>query len=394
MSDAMREALAVQVAQAIHNIAVQDGRLGTPWTDKDKPAAAVRDTRLGQADAAIELVSRALAPQPAPKCKVAPGWHLCADSCAKVGECLHAPKSPALDPATVEANRKLAEKLDAADFLMTRDCPMVSKFDHENVDVYLSGEEQNLIVRALLASPAPSGEPSHSQISQLDDASNAVPCKNCDGTKRALYFSEQNWSHEIRACHLCAAPSGTQFIKGWMTDQYEVGASPPSGEPVTVEDIATQLFAVDGNGFFCDATPLQREAYTIRAKAVAELYAAPCASKPASSTGQTGNDLASLRQAIIDHTHGDLFWIGEILLSELEKETGFTGAVSQTDSKWRTDFEDAPSPCLGWCTPPSGDDVRQIWRHPRDKSQWTAHSITQTVKAWQPLPTIGGGENE
>lgn len=38
-----------------------------------------------------------------------------------------------------------------------------------------------------------------------------------------------------------------------------------------------------------------------------------------------GNELGALRQAIIDNTRGDLFWIGEILLSELEKETGFTG---------------------------------------------------------------------
>lgn len=55
---------------------------------------------------------------------------------------------------------------------------------------------------------------------------------------------------------------------------------------------------------------------------------------------------------------------------------------------WRTDLENAPSPCIGWCTPPAGDDVRQIWRHPRDKNQWTSHSITQSVKAWQPLPLI------
>lgn len=35
--------------------------------------------------------------------------------------------------------------------------------------------------------------------------------------------------------------------------------------------------------------------------------------------------LSRLRQAIIDNTKGDLFWIGEILLVELQKETGFTG---------------------------------------------------------------------
>lgn len=33
--------------------------------------------------------------------------------------------------------------------------------------------------------------------------------------------------------------------------------------------------------------------------------------------------LATLWQAIVDNTKGDLFWIGEILLNELEKETGF-----------------------------------------------------------------------
>lgn len=34
--------------------------------------------------------------------------------------------------------------------------------------------------------------------------------------------------------------------------------------------------------------------------------------------------LSRLRQAIIDNTKGDLFWIGEILLAELEKATGWT----------------------------------------------------------------------
>jgi hypothetical protein len=40
---------------------------------------------------------------------------------------------------------------------------------------------------------------------------------------------------------------------------------------------------------------------------------------------EPGNELGALRQAIIDHTQGDMFWIGEILLVELEKETGFGG---------------------------------------------------------------------
>lgn len=37
--------------------------------------------------------------------------------------------------------------------------------------------------------------------------------------------------------------------------------------------------------------------------------------------------LSVLRQAIIDNTHGDLFWIGEILLNELKKETGFPASA-------------------------------------------------------------------
>jgi hypothetical protein len=30
-----------------------------------------------------------------------------------------------------------------------------------------------------------------------------MTCKNCNGTRRALYFSEQSMTHEIRECHLC-----------------------------------------------------------------------------------------------------------------------------------------------------------------------------------------------
>jgi hypothetical protein len=40
--------------------------------------------------------------------------------------------------------------------------------------------------------------------------------------------------------------------------------------------------------------------------------------------------LPGLWQAIVDHTQGELFWIGEFLLSELEKETGFRGTPSIT----------------------------------------------------------------
>lgn len=44
-------------------------------------------------------------------------------------------------------------------------------------------------------------------------------------------------------------------------------------------------------------------------------------------TEQEGHQsaLPRLRNAIIENTKGDLFWIGEILLAELEKETGFKG---------------------------------------------------------------------
>ena len=42
-------------------------------------------------------------------------------------------------------------------------------------------------------------------------------------------------------------------------------------ETITWEDIAETLFATDGNGLWLDRTPLQEAAYTIRAKAIAEL---------------------------------------------------------------------------------------------------------------------------
>lgn len=43
--------------------------------------------------------------------------------------------------------------------------------------------------------------------------------------------------------------------------------------------------------------------------------------------------LPALRQAIIDHTrHEDMFWLGEILLSELAKETGYPPDHSSTPS--------------------------------------------------------------
>jgi hypothetical protein len=34
------------------------------------------------------------------------------------------------------------------------------------------------------------------------------PCPQCQGTHRALYFSEQGWKHEERDCHLCSSTEG------------------------------------------------------------------------------------------------------------------------------------------------------------------------------------------
>ena len=43
------------------------------------------------------------------------------------------------------------------------------------------------------------------------------------------------------------------------------------------------------------------------------------------------NCLPRLRQAIIDNTRGEeMFWLGEILLAELEKETGFNGQTQSS----------------------------------------------------------------
>ena len=35
------------------------------------------------------------------------------------------------------------------------------------------------------------------------------------------------------------------------------------------------------------------------------------------------DELGRLWRAIVENTKGDMFWIGEILLAELEKETGY-----------------------------------------------------------------------
>ncbi len=54
-------------------------------------------------------------------------------------------------PSSAERASLLAEKIDNADVMFVRNCPMFTKFDHENVDTLLSGEEQNLICEALKA---------------------------------------------------------------------------------------------------------------------------------------------------------------------------------------------------------------------------------------------------
>jgi hypothetical protein len=65
----------------------------------------------------------------------------------------------------------------------------------------------------------------------------------------------------------------------------------------------------------------------------------------------------------------------------------------------RTDFENAPSPCLGWCVFGTGKDAewRMIWRtpwHGRDGS-WSAHGCPQDVRAWLPMPhPLGISEQE
>jgi len=44
---------------------------------------------------------------------------------------------------------------------------------------------------------------------------------------------------------------------------------------------------------------------------------------------QQWQKLPALRQAIIDHTKADdMFWLGEILLNELEKQTGYKGEAA------------------------------------------------------------------
>lgn len=44
---------------------------------------------------------------------------------------------------------------------------------------------------------------------------------------------------------------------------------------------------------------------------------------------QRGRELETLWAVIVANTQGDLFWIGEILLNELAKETGYRGPSSR-----------------------------------------------------------------
>lgn len=40
------------------------------------------------------------------------------------------------------------------------------------------------------------------------------------------------------------------------------------------------------------------------------------------------DQLGQLCQAIVKHTQDELYWLGEVLLSEIEKETGYNGRVT------------------------------------------------------------------
>jgi hypothetical protein len=58
---------------------------------------------------------------------------------------------------------------------------------------------------------APDFLPSHTSGERLPSSdaagSGAGTCRYCNGTKRALYFSEQGWAQEWRDCHICAMTS-------------------------------------------------------------------------------------------------------------------------------------------------------------------------------------------
>jgi hypothetical protein len=73
----------------------------------------------------------------------------------------------------------------------------------------------------------------------------------------------------------------------------------------------------------------KREKHTVDAvdSAAVDGTTAPLRSPPESS-------LPALWKAIVDHTASDeMFWIGEILLSELTKETGFHPAAPDTEGR-------------------------------------------------------------
>jgi hypothetical protein len=61
---------------------------------------------------------------------------------------------------------------------------------------------------------APDFLPSHTSGERLPSSdaagSGAGTCRYCNGTKRALYFSEQGWAQEWRDCHICAMTSTTR----------------------------------------------------------------------------------------------------------------------------------------------------------------------------------------
>lgn len=91
-------------------------------------------------------------------------------------------------PDTIAA---LADKIDDADVMYVRNCPMFTKFDHENVDTLLSGEEQNLIVAALRASqPAtPTGGELPLAVRLRDEAGPPLP--QMIAQRRAVLANQQ-----------------------------------------------------------------------------------------------------------------------------------------------------------------------------------------------------------
>jgi hypothetical protein len=61
-------------------------------------------------------------------------------------------------------------------------------------------------------------------------------------------------------------------------------------------------------------------------------------SSPETGPKRHDDELGRLWAAIVENTKGDLFWIGEILLAELEKETGYKPHhIDYVDSLGRLD---------------------------------------------------------